>query len=133
MRNELAQRLPVWERNIQTLLSTPGGDAKLACGIKAASRILDEWALADAERPPVFLQAHLSHDAPYSATDTAITVSLLLSIYALLLQWQQDKGRCQRWLRWEEPALAPHTPVSLISLGIPGLFRVRELLLERCA
>lgn len=133
MRNELAQRLPVWKRNIQALLSTPRGDAKLACGINAATRILDEWALADAERPLGFKQEHLSQDATYNEADTAITASLLLSIYALLLQWQQDKRRCQRWLRWQEPALAPHTPVGLISQGIPGLFQVRELLAARCA
>ncbi|AYN07609.1 hypothetical protein [Alteromonas sp. RKMC-009] len=133
MRNELAHRLPAWQRNIQTVLNSPGGDVKLACGIKTAIRILDEWALAEAERPPVFRQPDLPQAATYSATDTAINVSLLLSIYALLLQWQQDKGRCQRWLRWEEPALAPHTPVSLISQGIPGLFRVRKLLAARCA
>jgi hypothetical protein len=133
MHDALAHRLPVWERNIQAVLSSPRGDAKLSCGIKAATRILDEWALVDAERPPVFRQENLSQDLTNSLADTAITASLLLSIYALLLQWQQDKGRCQRWLRWNEPALSPHTPLSLISLGIPGLFRVRELLAARCA
>lgn len=126
MLDDFHVRMAAWGERVDNLLLTADGIVKLEVGIRVAERILQKWELADFERPPLLCQK-------YSHQEIVITVSLIINIYRLLMQYLQSDAGCKHWLRWHDPALKPNTPASLFATGIPGLYRVKQVLEARCA